>query len=153
MTAPLLAFVTHACVCLDAAVYHTTQAMCGLWDFSDWRCTLTNITALNSQSALGSSSWSPAALGSLEAVSPARSTPLHPAGPSPPLAAGPRRSSNPLLGRCPDVQQTRLVLTEKRSRLKNHIIARHTLSCVSLTLKPSLERPELTKTRMTKHTQ
>lgn len=97
---------------LDAAIYSTAQATCGFCDFSDWGRGVMNITALNSQSALGSSLGSPAAVGSLEDASPARSSPLYPAGPSL-LAAGPHRNLNLLLGGCPDVQQARLVLTEK----------------------------------------
>lgn len=52
-----------------------------------------NIAALNSQSSLGSGPGSPAAVRSLEAASPALSSPLYPAGPSL-LAAGPHHTSS-----------------------------------------------------------
>lgn len=101
---------------LDAAVYitqHRPRVDYGIFDLG---CELMNIAALNSQSSLGSSSGSPAAVGSLEAASPAGYTPLYPSGPSL-LAAGPHHSSNPLLGRSPDVQQTRLGLTKSNQPL------------------------------------
>lgn len=90
-------------------------------------CVLTNIAALNSQSSPGLGPGSPAAVGSLRAASPALSLPLYPAGPSL-QAAGPRRTSSPLLDLGPDMQQTRLVLT-RRHQLTCTCACAHFYSC------------------------
>lgn len=100
-----LVSICHARVCVWMQPYITVHRPRVDYGSFDLGCELMNIAALNSQSSLGSSSGSPAAVGSLEAASPAGSTPLYPAGPSL-LAAGPHHSSKSLLGRSPDVQQT-----------------------------------------------